>query len=131
MNAMSTYYLSRAALCIGFATLLIISGAELWVGILAGLLTFGWFLLAPRIGRYVVRHEAGVAALHRDERAQAINNAAARNGFVVAMLAAGAVVVHAILRAQSTVPVDVLEWLMLLGIVVYSASDIWMRRRQA
>ncbi len=95
---------------------------------LVGVVAFGWFLIAPHIGRYAVHPEYGVTALRRDERAQAINDRAARNAFVVCMLAAAAVAIYYEAFAAASVPVDVLKWLLVLGAVAYYASDFWLRR---
>src|SRR5512143_1614349 len=93
MTGMKAYYLSRAVISIGFGALFLLSGSSWWVAVLVAAVAFGWFLLAPHIGRYSVHPEFGVTALRRDERSQLINDKAARNAFVVSMLAvAGAAI---------------------------------------
>jgi hypothetical protein len=72
-----------------------------------------------------------VTALQRDERAQTINNAAGRNAFIVSMLAAAGVIIYAGARSLSSVPVSLFQWLLALGVLIYYASDFWLRRTQS
>ena len=131
MTGIKAYYISRALLSAGIGVLLVLEGFPWWAGAGACVLAFAWFLAAPRIGRYSVQPGHGVTALRRDERAVAINNAAARNAFVGCMLAVGGVIAYAGTATLQSVPVAVLQWLLILGIVIYYASDFWMRRLQA
>ena len=131
MTGMRKYYASRAIVSAALGVLLVLAGSKTWTGVLVGGLAFAWFLAAPHIGRYAVHPEAGAAALQRDERSQRINDAAARNGFVASMLAIGVVIILAVARSASDVPVSLFQWLLILGVVVYYASDFWMRRQQA
>ena len=128
MGRLGKYYISRVLVSATLGAVLVIAGLPWWAGVLAGGLTLAWFLLAPRTGRYVVNPRAGAAALQRDERARTINNAAARNAFVFIMLAAAGVVVYAALRQMSSVPVYSVQLLLVLGLIIYYASDFWLSR---
>jgi hypothetical protein len=128
MSGMKAYYLSRAVLSILLGVLAVMTGWDWWIGLLVVALVFGWFLLAPRIGRYAVQPEAGVTALRRDERSQVINDKAARNAFVATALGMGGVLVYCGFTAVSSVPVAALGWLLIFGVGVYYVSDIWLRR---
>ncbi len=128
---MKAYYLSRSLVSMLLGVFLIITGSPWWVGLLAALLAFGWFLAAPHIGRYSVHPEYGVTALRRDERSQGINDKAARNAFVISMLALGAVVIYLGASAAPAVSAAVLKWLLVLGALVYYASDFWLRKAQS
>ena len=128
MTGMKAYYVSRAILSIGFGLLFVLGGSPWWTGLLVGAVAFGWFLLAPHIGRYAVHPEFGVTALRRDERTQGINDKAARNAFVITMLVVGGAAIYFEALALVSVPVSLFKWLLILGAVVYYASDIWLRR---
>jgi len=119
---MRAYYLSRFVVSILFGLVFAFSGSPWWGGLLAGGAAFAWFLIAPHIGRYSVHPEYGVTALRRDERSQGINDKAARNAFIVTMLALGGFILFQGAAAS------VLKWLIVLGVVTYYASDIWLRR---
>jgi hypothetical protein len=92
-------------------------------------LTFS-LLWAPRSGRYAVHPELGVTALRRDERTQTINDQAARNAFVVSMLALGGIAVYFGAIALATVPVALIRWVLVIAALTYFASDVWLRRSQ-
>jgi hypothetical protein len=125
---MKAYYVSRTLIAVGTGGILLLGGSPWGVSIGVGGLIMIWFLLAPQLGRYAVRPEYGVTALRRDERAEAINHAAARNAFVVCMLAVAVVVIYARAAASDGVATVVLEAILLLGMLVYYASDFWLRR---
>lgn len=128
MNAMSRYYLSRALFCVVFGGLFRLAGWPWWLAILAGVVPFAIFLWLPRSGRYVVRPELGATALRRDERTQRIADRAMRNAGMVTMLAIAGVGIYFGLIAPANVPVAVLNFVLLLGILVYWVSDFRMRR---
>ncbi len=128
MTGMKAYYLSRALISIAFGALVAVSGSAWWLGLAVAVVAFGWFLLAPHIGRYSVHPEFGATALRRDERSQMINDKAARNAFVVSMLAVAAVAIYYEAMAVGSVPVGVIKWLLVLGAVAYYASDFLLRR---
>ena len=113
MTGMKAYYISRAILSIVFGAVFLLAGSAWWVALLVSTIAFGWFFIAPRIGRYAVHPEYGVTALRRDERSQGINDKAARNAFVVSMLAVAAVAIYYEALAAGSVPVGVIKWLML------------------
>ena len=127
MTGMKSYYVSRAIISIAFGALFA-AGSTWWTGILVGALAFAWFLLAPHIGRYSVHPEFGITALRRDERAQAINDKAARNAFVISMLTLGGIIVYFGTFAVTSVPIAVFKWLLILGALIYYASDFWLRK---
>ena len=128
MTGMKSYYISRAVISIAFGALFAFTGASWWVGMLVGILAFVWFLLAPHIGRYSVHPEYGVTALRRDELAQVINDKAARNAFVISMLALGGMVIYFETISLTSIPTIVIKWLLITGVLVYYVSDFWLRK---
>ncbi len=131
MTGMKAYYVSRAILSIAFGAVFLLAGSVWWIAVLIAAVAFGWFFIAPRIGRYAVHPEFGVTALRRDERTQVINDKAARNAFVVSMLAVAGVAIYYEALAAGSVPVAAMKWLLVLGAVAYYASDFWLRRAQS
>ncbi len=131
MTGLKSYYISRTMISIAFGALFVLTGSPWWTGVLVGALTIAWFLLAPHIGRYSVHPEFGVTALRRDERAQAINDKAARNAFVVSMSAMAGIIVYFGTLSSTGVPSAVFKWILILGVVVYYVSDFWLRRAQS
>jgi hypothetical protein len=125
---MKAYYISRAAVSAALGILLVLTGSSWWTGALIGILAFAWFLLAPHIGRYSVHPEFGVTALRRDERAQVINDKAARNAFVASMLALAGIVAYFGTFASTSVPIAAFKWVLILGVLVYYVSDFWLRK---
>ena len=128
MTGMKAYYISRASISVGLGLLLVLGGSPWWMAVAVTVVACAWFLAAPRIGRYAVHPELGVTALRRDERGSAINSAAARNAFVVCMLAVAGIIAYAGTAALDGVPIAFLQWLLILGIVIYFGSDVWLRR---
>jgi hypothetical protein len=128
MAGMKSYYLSRAVISAAFGLLIASISSSWWTGILAGILAFAWFVLAPHIGRYVVHPEFGVTALRRDERAEIINDKAARNAFVISMLALGGMIVYFETLSLSSVPISIFKWLLIMGVLIYYVSDFWLRK---
>lgn len=130
MTGMKSYYISRAIISVAFGA--VFATASSWMtGILAGISAFAWFLLAPHIGRYSVHPEFGITALRRDERAQIINDRAARNAFIVSMLAMGGIIVYFGTLSLTSVPIAIFKWLLIIGVVIYYVSDFWLRRAQS
>ena len=129
MNRMSSYYLSRILISAALGGILALAGSPWWMSVSIGALALAFFVWAPRSGRYVVRPESGIAPLRRDERTQAINDRAARNAFVVAMLATAAAAIYFGLIARANVPVLVLNVTFALGLLTYFVSDAILRRR--
>lgn len=128
MTGKTRYYLSRAVLSAAFGSLFALGDGHWWTAALVGTLTFVFFLWAPHSGRYAVHFEYGVTALRRDERTQAINDQAARNAFIVTMLAAGGLVFYFGTIALADVPVHTLNLVLILGMLTYFATDIRLRR---
>jgi len=126
MKGMKVYYLSRAIITAIFGFLLSATGMTWWLAALMGALIFALFLWAPHSGRYAVHPELGVTALRRDERTQGINDKAGRNAFVAVMLALAGLVLC--FGMQGSVPASFLEYVLLLGLLVYYLSDFLLRR---
>jgi len=125
---MAVYYISRLILSGAAGVLLALTGLPWWVAALTSLATLAFFLWTPRSGRYRVQPQAGVTALRRDERTQAIANQAARNAFVVTMLAIGGLILYFGLIAPAGVPLVTLQGTLLLGLATYLVSDLLLRR---
>lgn len=128
MTGMSRYYLSRALLSFAFGGIFALTGSPWWMAALAGVVALAFFLWAPHSGRYAVHPELGITALRRDERAQAINDKAARSAFVVAMLIVAAMAIYFGTIARTDVPVAMLRLSLALAALTYFLSDFWLRR---
>lgn len=128
MNRMFSYYLSRVVISAALGGILALAGSPWWMAVSIGVLALAFFVWAPRSGRYVVHPESGATPMRRDERTQAINDRAARNAFVVAMLATAAVAIYFGLVARANVPVIVLSSTLTLGLLTYFVSDAILRR---
>lgn len=128
MSGMSFYYISRAIISAAFGLLLALAGLQWWIATLTSAIVFGFFLWAPRSGRYAVHSEFGISALRRDERTQAINDKAARNAFVVTMLAIAGSAIYFGSIAPASVPVVMLQGTLILGTLTYFVSDFLLRR---
>jgi len=128
MSGMSVYYVSRAVISAALGVLLALTGLEWWMAALLGAIVFAFFVWAPHSGRYSVHPELGVTALRRDERTQGINDKAARNAFVVTMLAIAGTAIYFGAIAAVSVPIAMLKWTLVLGVLVYFVSDFVLRR---
>jgi hypothetical protein len=128
MTGMASYYLSRTLISIGFGVLLVATGTTWWMATLLAGTVFVLFLWAPHSGRYAVHPELGVTALRRDERTQGINDKAAKNAFVVTMLAVMVLILYYGRLAPAEVPVAALSLLTALGALTYFGTDLWLRR---
>lgn len=123
------YYFSRAIFSMIFGGIFFLSGSPLWEAALMGGLLLALFLWAPHCGRYAVHPEFGISALRRDERTQIINDKAARNAFVTIMLLIGATSIY-FNMAAAAIPSVLFRILIIIGVLVYYASDLWLRRFQ-
>jgi hypothetical protein len=128
MSGMSVYYISRAVISAALGVLLALTGLQWWMAMLMGVIVFGFFLWAPRSGRYAVHPEFGVTALRRDERTQTINDKAARNAFIVTMLAIAGIAIYFGSIVPASVPVTMLQYMLILGALTYFVSDFVLRR---
>ena len=128
MTGMTRYYLSRALISVAFGGLFVLTGSPWWKATLAGIIPFALFLWAPRSGRYAVHPERGVTALQYDERTRVITDKAARIAFVATMLALGGLVVYFGSIPPADVPVHILNFVLVLGAVIYFAASFWLRR---
>jgi hypothetical protein len=127
---MTSYYASRILIALIFAALFYIAGAIWWVALLVGAAMMAWFLYAPHSGRYQVDPERGITALQRDERAQWINDKAARNAFVLIGLALGALNIYfGSISGLDAIPIEWTRWLLIGAVAVYLISDVVLRRR--
>src|SRR5574339_644285 len=128
MKGMSLYYFSRAIVSVIFGSLFYISGSSWWMAILTGCIAFAWFLWAPHSGRYAVHPEYGITALRRDEHTQQINDHAARNAFIVLGIAIAMLSAYFGSMLQEDIPVRILNYALILGIVTYYATDFRLRK---
>jgi hypothetical protein len=128
MNGRVRYYLSRALISLAFGCVFLLAGASWWLAPIVAAVTFGFFLWAPLSGRYVVDEESGAGLLRRDERSEAISGQAARCGWGAIILSLGVVIIYYGLVSESDVPVAVLSLVLVVGSVVYWATDLWLRR---
>ena len=128
MKGMSRYYISRTLISAALGGLFALTGASWWMAVLAGGIAFVLFLWAPRSGRYAVQPRFGVTALRHDERTRALSDKAARNAFVVTVLAVAAIAVYFGSIAQTGVPIAFLSGAIALAALTYFLSDLWLRR---
>ncbi len=119
---------SRAALAAIFGGALYLGGLPWWGAVPAGILVLVFFLAAPRSGRYVVEKEDGVAPLRRDERSRAIRDKAARNAFIVTVLAVAGLLLAYGRVLHAAVPVTALSAVLALAVITYAVSDLCLRR---
>jgi len=103
----------------------LVGGSWYLAGVFGGL-SFVALMVVRRGGRYLTT--ANGAVVRRDERGREIADRAARNGFVVLVLATGvlAMVFHAL--GRGAVPVGLLDGALVLGALAWLASDLWQRR---
>lgn len=128
MPKMTQYYLSRALISAAFGGLFAVTGTPWWIAALTGAGVFALFLWAPRSGRYAVHPERGVTALQRDERTQEITDKAGRNAFIVMAFAVAGLTLYFGSMTLSAVPVRFLSLTLVLGVLTYFATDLWLRR---
>ena len=128
MTGTTAYYVSRTLISVGLGILLAATGTTWWVAALMAGIVFLLFLWAPQSGRYAVHPELGVTALRRDERTQGITDKAARNAFVVIMLAVLALVLYYGRHEPAKIPLSALDLLIALGALTYFGTDLWLRR---
>ena len=117
---------TRTLVAAALGALAVLVGASWYAaGVLAGVALVA-LLVTRRSGRYLSTDNGAV--LRRDERGREIADRAARNGFVVLVLAVGAIsaVSHALGRAS--VPVGAVEGALAAGALAWLASDLWQRR---
>jgi len=128
MRGLSRYYASRALISAALGGLFVLTGASWWMALLAAAAALAFFLWAPRSGRYAVHPNSGVTALRRDERTQTISDKAARNAFVVSVLALAAIAITFGSVFRTDVPIGFLSGTIALAAVTYFTSDLWLRR---
>ncbi|MCL4560871.1 MAG: hypothetical protein M1281_09685 [Chloroflexi bacterium] len=125
---MTKYYLSRALFAIILAALMAAFGLIWWGAALIGLAIFAGFVVVGRSGRYVVDPKGGAAPMRRDELGQEINRRAGLSGFVTLILGLGALTIYYGGIAHSSVPVNLLEALLVLGLLAYILTDYRLRK---
>jgi len=128
MTSKSGYYITRTFISVAFGSLLMLAQLPWWSALLVSASVLGFFLWAPRSGRYVVRASGGSTPLRRDERTKAIRDQAARNALVCTMLAVAGATVYFGLITPRDVPVAILSLILALGVLTYFGSDFWLRR---
>jgi hypothetical protein len=125
---MKNYYISRGVFAILFGILsYLISGSVLSAVLFAGVI-MALFIYLPHSGRYKVKPENGITALRRDEWTERITQQSGRNAWVAVTLAGAGIVFYYGRIAPGDVPVNLLGLLLSFGMVVYFASDFWLRR---
>jgi len=128
MRGLSRYYISRTLISAAFGGLFVLTGASWWMAVLATATALAFFLWAPRSGRYASHPRFGVTALRHDERTRTLSDKAARNAFVVTILAVAAIAVYFGSVAQTDVPIAFLSGAIALAALTYFLSDLWLRR---
>ncbi len=125
---MMPYYLSRMGLTVIIGILLFTSGSSIWISILISVMLLAFFIWAPHSGRYSVHPEFGITALRRDEFTEVINDKAARNAFVASMLVLAGIAIYFGYAGLILIPASVLKWTLVIGILTYYGTDLWMRK---
>ncbi len=128
MSIRLKYVLTRLPIVVALALLAALAGGSVWlVGAVAGAAGAA-IALVPGGGRYGVRSGPRGVALERDERGRLIADRAARNGFVVVVVALGAasIVLHA--SGRSVVPGYLLDLILAAGVLTWMGSDLLQRR---
>ncbi len=126
MTMSPRYIATRLVVAVALALLAGLASGSSYVAGAVGGLAFVALLVARRSGRYL---ETGSAAvLDRDERGRTIADRAARNGFVVLVLATAALSMVSHALGRSTVSVALLEGSLALAALAWLASDLWQRR---
>jgi hypothetical protein len=123
-----TYDVSRAALAVILGGALCLGGLPWWGAAPASILVLAFLLTARRSGRYVVQSEDGIAPLRRDERSRAIRDKAARNAFIVTVLAVAGLSIAYGRVLDAAVPGTALSVVLALAVVAYAVSDFYLRR---
>jgi len=122
------YLASRAAIVAVLGVAFGLAGLRWWWAALMATAALGFFLVAPRSGRYVVETQSGITPLRRDERARAIRDKATRTSFVLTILGvAGLTLVYGLLL-DTPVPVAALGGILGLAVAIYVLSDLCQRR---
>lgn len=101
-----------------------------WSGILVGAAALAFFIWAPGSGRYRVQADGGAAPLRLDERTRELRNRAARDAFVVLLLATSILLLYYGLIVPSSIPVQMLMIAWGLGGLTYFVSDALQRQGQ-
>jgi Ca2+/Na+ antiporter len=122
------YIVSRAALAAILGVALYAGGIPWWGAVAAGALALVFFLVVLHSGRYVVQDKDGLAPLRRDERSRAIRDKAARNSFVPTILSLAGLTMAYGRFLCAPVPVAALGGVLALAVLVYAASDLYLRR---
>lgn len=125
---MTAYYVTRIILAVALGGLFALLGAPWWMALLAGLLALAFFIYAPHSGRYTVQPEKNAAPLGRDEFTRSVADKSGRNAFAFMEIVLGGIIIYAMVTNQEVVSVSALSVLLALGIIVFFASDFWLRR---
>ena len=98
-----------------------------WSGALVGAAALAFFLWAPRSGRYLMESSGGATPMRLDERTRVIRDRAARDAFIVLLLATSILLFYYGLIVPSSIPVQMLMGAWGLGGLTYFVSDALQR----
>ena len=99
-----------------------------WSGALVGAATLAFFFWAMKGGRYLVDPEGGARPMRLDERMKAIRDRAARDSFIVLMLALAALILYFGFIQPGDIPLQILLGVLGLGFLTYFVSDAFQRQ---
>lgn len=129
MKSLRNYYISRAIVSILFGFLFLALGADWWMGLLAGLLALVGFAWAPHSGRYSKQiQESGQVKLVHDEFTRSITDKAARNAFVISMIALASLSLYFWRTGWEAIPLGYFHAVLWIGLLGFAISDIVLRR---
>ena len=123
------YYLTRGLLVLLWALLMSMLGAQREIILTGSLLVVVLFLWLPRSGHYVVDGGNPLLPLRRDEREQAVSLRSASYAFVALAILLAVAVLYANLRAQDSLPLNVVSAILGVGMIVWLVGSLWLRRR--
>jgi hypothetical protein len=126
--AWTVYYVTRAAIAVAVGTLLGFAGVTWWAAALVSVLVMGFFVWAPRGGRYLTTKDGGAAPFRTDEWTRHVRDVSARNALMVGALGYAVVMVVAVVRDEEAVSLEVLGVLGAVAALAYVATDFWQRR---
>lgn len=102
-----------------------------WSGALVGIATLAFFLWAVSSDRYLVDPDGGARPLRLDERMRAIRDRAARDSFIILMLALAVLALYFGFLQPGEIPPQFVMGVLGLGFLAYFVSDALQRQRVA
>jgi hypothetical protein len=123
------YYVTRGLIILAWVGVMVLLQAPSGTILLGALLMVAFYMWLPRSGRYVIQGDRPFAPLRRDEREQIISFRATSYAFAVLVALLAAVVLGADLRGQETLSADLVGITIGLGLAVWFAANVWLRRR--